>query len=98
MNELNHLNGKGDKERSPGWRENYPEIKGFGTTTGFTRVNAARTRKVYGVDSRKGFEVLQCTPTLLYGGVELGRAITSVKLAESVAQATCCGHGCCESQ
>jgi hypothetical protein len=26
MNELNHTNGKGDKERSPGWRNNYPDI------------------------------------------------------------------------
>ena len=26
MNELNHINGKGDKDRSPGWRDNYDSI------------------------------------------------------------------------
>jgi len=26
MNELNHASGKGDKERSPGWRAHYDEI------------------------------------------------------------------------
>lgn len=48
MQELNHTNGKGDKERSPGWRENYPSIQGFGTATGFTRINSGRIRKSYG--------------------------------------------------
>ena len=38
MNELNHNNGKGDKDRSPGWRSNY-DIIDFqrGATDGFSR-------------------------------------------------------------
>jgi hypothetical protein len=36
MNELNHTNGKGDKERSPGWRNNYDEIN-FPPAEGFVR-------------------------------------------------------------
>jgi hypothetical protein len=47
MHELNHINGKGDKERSPGWRDNLDSVSGFGHCTGFVRVNAARIRKSY---------------------------------------------------
>jgi len=36
MNELNHGSGKGDKERSPGWRKNFDEIA-FPPSEGFVR-------------------------------------------------------------
>jgi hypothetical protein len=47
---LNHQAGKGDKERSPGWRENYPEIEWGKPTEGFVEVRPGKVRKVYGVD------------------------------------------------
>jgi hypothetical protein len=47
MNELNHTNGKGDKDRSPGWRDHYSEIK-FTAAEGFFRVGPNRIRKRYG--------------------------------------------------
>jgi hypothetical protein len=39
MNELNHTPGKGDKDRSPGWRHNYDQIDFHrcGETEGFAR-------------------------------------------------------------
>lgn len=46
MNELNHTAGKGDKERSPGWRKNYEEIN-FPPATGFAR-RGNRLVKAYG--------------------------------------------------
>lgn len=46
MNELNHGAGKGDKDRSPGWRKNYDEIRWPGVT-GFKRRDS-RLRKIYG--------------------------------------------------
>lgn len=48
MNELNHTNGKGDKERSPGWRANYEGIDFHRSTRdGFAR-RGNRLVKAYG--------------------------------------------------
>lgn len=50
MHELNHgAAGKGDKERSPGWRNNYDEIQNFKKNgiPGLQRVGANRFRKTY---------------------------------------------------
>jgi|SRR5579862_173249 len=74
MNELNHINGKGDKVRSPHWNKTYDEIKWTGTT-GFVRVNAARIRKSYGKSAcQSGF---QLATALQYSGfaVEGERAV-----------------------
>jgi len=45
MNELNHGAGKGDADRSPGWRKNYDEIRWSGVV-GFKRRDS-RLRKIY---------------------------------------------------
>lgn len=45
MNELNHGAGKGDKERSPGWRNNFDDIH-FPPAEGFVR-RGNRMVKVY---------------------------------------------------
>jgi hypothetical protein len=42
-----HGAGKGDAERSPGWRENYPEINWPGVS-GLKEVKPGHFRKVYG--------------------------------------------------
>jgi hypothetical protein len=42
-----HSAGKGDAERSPGWRDHY-DIPPSGDMTGFKRVAVNRLRKVYG--------------------------------------------------
>jgi hypothetical protein len=48
MDELNHGPGKGDKERSPGWRRNYDEIDFHRSTRdGFAR-RGNRLVKAYG--------------------------------------------------
>ena len=48
MDELNHSAGKGDKERSPGWRRNYDEIDFHRSTRdGFAR-RGNRLVKAYG--------------------------------------------------
>jgi hypothetical protein len=49
MHELNHINGKGDKDRSPGWREHYDEIAWPHDNTGFVRITPHRIRKIYSV-------------------------------------------------
>jgi hypothetical protein len=82
MNELNHINGKGDKERSAGWRNNYPEINGFGTATGFTRVDAARIRKTYGKPSNRCH--VQFETTILRGGIAEAKAVTAERLIRTV--------------
>ena len=47
MNELNHSPGKGDKDRSPGWRNHYDEIDWQrNTSTGFRQYSKG-VRKVY---------------------------------------------------
>lgn len=49
MNELNHGAGKGDKDRSPGWRKNYDEIdwqRGAPKPNGFRR-HSKGIRKTY---------------------------------------------------
>lgn len=46
MNELNHGPGKGDKDRSPGWRTNYDDIH-FPLSEGFAR-RGNRLVKAYG--------------------------------------------------
>ena len=53
MNELNHGAGKGDKERSPGWRRNYDEIS-FPPASGFVR-RGNRLVKVYDINRRVVF-------------------------------------------
>lgn len=50
MHELNHgAAGKGDKERSPGWRDNYNEIQNFrkNNIPGLQQIGVGRFRKVY---------------------------------------------------
>jgi len=47
MHELNHGQGKGDKDRSPGWRNRYDEIDWQrDKTTGF-RKGSMGIRKIY---------------------------------------------------
>jgi hypothetical protein len=82
MNELNHINGKGDKERSAGWRNNYPEINGFGTATGFTRVDAARIRKTYGKPAHCG--IVQCQAAIFPGGIAEAKAVTAERLIRTI--------------
>lgn len=53
MNELNHNNGKGDKERSPGWRQNYDAIA-FPPAEGFAR-RGNRLVKAYGTGRKAVF-------------------------------------------
>jgi len=48
VNELNHGAGKGDKDRSPGWRRNYAEIRWGISDAGFVRVGHGRMFKRYG--------------------------------------------------
>jgi hypothetical protein len=51
MHELNHgAAGKGDKERSPGWRNNYNEIQNFQKDgiPGLVKLAPGRYRKSYG--------------------------------------------------
>jgi hypothetical protein len=58
MNELNHTNGKGDKDRSPGWRDNYDAIdfhRGE-ATDGFSR-RENRLVKTYTPGRRAVFTV-----------------------------------------
>jgi len=46
MFDTSHGAGKGDKDRSPGWRDNYDSIF-FPGVTGLRRKNAATLIKVY---------------------------------------------------
>lgn len=52
MHELHshNVNGKGDKERSPGWRNNYNEIQNFqkDQIPGLVKLAPGRYRKCYG--------------------------------------------------
>ncbi len=60
MNELSSHNtgaGKGDKDRSPGWRNNYEEINWNKNNDGFVQVRPGRLRKVYGRRNHAGLEV-----------------------------------------
>ncbi len=77
MQELNHCAGKGDCERSPGWRNRYHEIRGFGTASGFVRVNAARQRKSYGCPSSPASAFLQFSPTIQERGLVEGSELSS---------------------
>lgn len=41
-----NTNGKGSADRSPGWRDNYHTISGFGTfIVGFVRKGGKQTKK-----------------------------------------------------
>lgn len=60
--------GKGDADRSPGWRDNYGEVSGVGTrpteAEGFRRVGSGRYRKVYGnaaLDKLVEMEIISCS-------------------------------------
>ncbi len=52
MNELSHGPGKGDKDRSPGWRKNYEDIdwKRDQQPDGFRQYSTGK-RKVYKRDA-----------------------------------------------
>lgn len=41
--------GKGDADRSPGWRDHYDEIDWSGSQTGFEQVGSHKQVKRYGV-------------------------------------------------
>jgi hypothetical protein len=71
------VNGKGDKERSPGWRDHYDEIdfhregRPVVFDDGFRYVGPGRIRKVYGPGAAKfappsncgcGHAVCDCEP------------------------------------
>lgn len=63
MLELTHTAGKGDKERSPGWRKNYEEINfhrednSVIRVDGFESLRPGRIRKVYGTRAEGGVAV-----------------------------------------
>lgn len=58
---LNHQNGKGDADRSPGYRKFYDDIL-FPPAEGFFRVTPNRIRKHYGVQRKY--------PTIASGGFD----------------------------
>jgi len=67
MDELNHSAGKGDKERSPGWRRNYDEIDFHRSeaTDGFARRGNRLVKAYGGVVARFNFpEPTQDTPAV----------------------------------
>jgi hypothetical protein len=51
------VNGKGDADRSPGWRHNYSEIDwGILEAEGFERIGPGRIRKTYPVKRESSCE------------------------------------------
>jgi hypothetical protein len=68
MNELNHSNGKGDKERSPGWRSRYDEIT-FPPAEGFAR-RGNRLVKTYTPGRVAVFKSLACGGRCDHPGIE----------------------------
>lgn len=92
MNELNHINGKGDKDRSPGWRQNYADIAGFGGhIDGFRRINFGRLRKSYGDGAARGAIEIQ-TPIKCDSVTESTAASLSALSAHAHGHT---GEGCC---
>lgn len=91
-----HQNGKGDADRSPGYRKHYDEIDFTSTSTddGFIRVNRSRIRKHYGAQ--------RSYPTIAGGDFDhtapaAGASVSpeGTSLVPAVPQnQDCCGHDC----
>jgi hypothetical protein len=62
MHELHshNVNGKGDADRSPGWRDNYEEIQNFkkDDIAGLVQLAPGRYRKIYGGAKPIGVKLL----------------------------------------
>lgn len=88
---LNHQNGKGSADRSPGYRAFYDNIdfkRGETPDDGFKRVSPARIRKVYGAQTRERITGAEIDAIFACQGPREG-AVPVVP-----PEGTCCGGDC----